>query len=384
MEFWIIFSHSVYLLKRLVYIVVQTMAGGKKMSKKTNVAIASTLLASSVLLGGCGLFRDNGKEIDPPQKETIVDDGTALEDGTKKEKSANKDETGKTVMTELYLIDKNGYVVPQSIALPSSTGVAKQALEHLVTDGPISNILPNGFKAVLPADTEVTVNVNKKGDAVVDFSPEFAKYQAEDELKILQAVTWTMTQFDSIKSVKLQMNGHDLKEMPVNKTPISTTLSRAGGINVDSSNVSDITNSMPLTVYYLGGEKNNYYYVPVTKRISANEDNVVEAVVKQLAEGPATSSSLLTEFMPELALLNEPKLVDGKVELDFDESIYGSFEEKVVSQRLLDALVLSLTEQGGIESVEVLVNGKASLKTEDGKSISEPVIRPEKVNGSSL
>lgn len=373
----------VYLLEELVYIVVQTIPGGKKMSKKTNVAIVSTLLASSLFLGGCGLFGEGKKDVDPPQKETIVDDGASLENNSNKETVKTQD-TGldQTVMTELYLIDKNGYVVPQSIALPNSKAVAKQALQYLVTNGPVSNLLPDGFRAVLPADTQVDVDINKKGLATVDFSPEFATYKAEDEKKILDAVTWTLTQFDVVKDIKLQVNGHALTEMPVNKTPISKTLSRESGINMDTSNVSDITNTMPLTVYYLGGKEDNYYFVPVTKRISTLEDNIPEAVVKELAQDP--SSNLVTEFMADLSLINEPTIKDGKAILNFNESIYGSFKEQTVSQRLLDALVLSLTEQTGIKSVEVQVNGKASLKTEDGKDLSEPVSRPEKVNSTSL
>ncbi|MEH6944368.1 GerMN domain-containing protein [Bacillus sp. JJ722] len=353
------------------------------MSKKTNVAIVSTLLASSVLLGGCGLFGEGNKDLDPPQKETIVDDGASLENNSNKETVKTQDAgLDQTVMTELYLIDKNGYVVPQSIALPNSKAVAKQALQHLVTNGPVSNLLPDGFRAVLPADTQVDVDINKKGLATVDFSPEFADYKAEDEKKILDAITWTLTQFDVVKDIKLQINGHALTEMPVNKTPISKTLSRASGINMDISAVSDITSTMPLTVYYLGGKEDNYYFVPVTKRISASEDSVAEAVVKELSQDP--SANLVTEFMADLKLVNEPTIKDGKAILNFNESIYGSFKEQTVSQRLLDALVLSLTEQTGIESVEVQVNGKASLKTEDGKDLSAPVSRPEKVNSSSL
>lgn len=375
------FRIVVYLIGGLVYIVVQTIPGGKNMSKKTNMAIVSTLLASSVLLGGCGLFGEGKKEMDPPQKETIVEDGASLENNKETVKTQGT-EADKTVMTELYLVDKNGYVVPQSIALPDSKSVAKQALEHLVIDGPGSNVLPNGFRAIIPADTQIDLDINKDGVATVDFSKEFAKYQAKDEQRIVDAVTWTLTQFDTVKNVKLQMNGHKLTEMPVNKTPISSKLSRAGGINMDVSNISDITNTSPLTVYYLGGDENNYYYVPVTKRVSESDDNVAAAVVKELAQDP--SSNLVTEFMSDLALVDKPTIKDGKATLNFNESIYGSFKEKTVSERLLNALVLSLTEQKGIKQVEVQVNGKASLKTEDGKDLSEPVSRPEKVNSTSL
>ena len=111
---------------------------------------------------------------------------------------------------------------------------------------------------------------------------------------------------------------------------------------------------------------------------------MVAAVIDELVEGPSLNSELLTEFMPGVALLEEPKVKDGRVSVDFNEMIYSGFEEEVISQRLLDALVLSLTEQAGIDSVEVFVNGEASLKLEDGKDLSEPVIRPETVNSSSL
>ncbi|MGM9926610.1 MAG: GerMN domain-containing protein [Bacillus sp. (in: firmicutes)] len=353
------------------------------MSKKKSMTIVTALFASSIMLAGCGLF-GNEQEIDPPQKETIVDDSSALENESNGETTNSSEETAaNAVTTELYLIDKNGYVVPQSISLPSSEGVAKQAMEHLVEGGPVSNVLPNGFRAVLPADTQVDVNI-KDGVATVDFSPEFANYQAEDEMRILQAITWTLTQFDSVESVKIQMNGYDLQEMPVNKTPITKQLTRAGGINLDTADINDITNTVPLTVYYIGGEENSYYYVPVTKRVSSNQENIAEAVIEELAKGPASNSHLLTEFMPDLALLDEPVMKDGNVSVNFNENIYGSFEEEIVSQRLIDALVLSLTEQADIESVEVLVNGEASLKLEDGKDLSEPVNRPEKVNSSSL
>ena len=349
------------------------------MSKKMNATIATAALLSTVVLGGCGLI-DN-KEIDPPQSESIVEDKEALDKAD--ETIAEQAPADQSIMTELYLIDKKGYVVPQSNALPGSEGIAKQALQYLVDQGPVSNVLPNGFRAVLPADTEVDLDI-KEGVATVDLSPEFANYAAEDELKILQSITWTLTQFDSVNSVKLKMNGYELTEMPVNKTPISSALSRANGINLDTEDVVDVTNTMPLTVYYLGGKEENYYYVPVTKRVSPTGEDIAETVVKELADGPAMASSLVTEFMPELALIEDPVLDDGKLALNFNESIYGSFEEQVVSQRLLDALVLSLTEQPGIDSVEVLVNGKASLKTEEGKELSEPVSRPAKVNKSSL
>jgi germination protein M len=348
------------------------------MSKNKVKPIVTAVFASTLLLSGCGLFgKEETKKIDPPKQVTVND------------KNPTKETTGKTeevegsLKTELYLINKDGYVVPQTLTLPKTTSVATQALEYLVANGPVTDMLPNDFRAVLPEETKISVNI-KDGLAVVDFSKEFKNYQPEDERKILESITWTLTQFDTVKKVKLQMNGHELNEMPVNGTPISENLSRATGINLDTAGVTDITNTKPVTVYYIGGEEDSYYYVPVTKRVNTSEKDNVVAVVKELVKGPNSKSNLASEFMSDVKLIEAPKVEDGKVTLNFNESIYGSFEEKIVSEHLLNALVLSLTEQKGIESVAVTVDGKADLVNDKGEKLSEPVTRPEKVNTGSF
>lgn len=343
------------------------------------------ILASSVWLAGCGLFSNGEKsQIDPPKDVTLVDDQSKLAEtsGNEKVVEGNKATVETKVKTELYLIDKNGYVVPQTLELPKAEGVATQALKYLVKDGPVTDILPNGFRAVIPADTQLSVKIDE-GVAVVNFSKEFKNYQKEDELKILQAITWTLTQFDSVKKVQLRINGEDLKEMPVNGTPISEGLSRATGINLDMGDVVDITNTKPITVYFVGGDAGNYYYVPVTRRVSEKVEDNITAAVKELVKGPDLTSNLLTDFVPDIALLDKPSVVDGKATLNFNENILGSFKEKKIPQSILNALVLSLTEQPGINSVEVQVNGKEDLLSEDGKPLSEPVLRPAKVNTGS-
>jgi germination protein M len=367
---------------------VQTVLGGIFMSiNKKTTGIVSAVLVSSALLSGCGLFGGEEKsQIDPPQEVSYVEEEgkeVVTEETTGAETIADGEVADSSVLTELYLIDKEGFVVPQTFSLPNQPAVATQALEYLVENGPISEMLPNGFRGVLPADTQVSVNV-KGGVATVDFSKEFNNYKPEDEMKILESVTWTLTQFDSIEKVKFQMNGHEMTEMPKNGTPISKEVSRSNGINLDTNEVVDITNTKPLTVYYLGGDESNYYYVPVTKRVSNNTTDPVVAVVNELVKGPNRSSNLVSEFISDVKLLEAPKVEAGKVTLNFNEAIYGSFEEKMISEHLLTSLVLSLTEQKGIESVAVMVDGDAEIVNEDGEKLTEPVTRPEKVNTGSF
>jgi germination protein M len=387
LNFWL---ELVYFFSMLVYIVVQTALGGIVMPKNRWVNVTAAVLATFVLLSGCSSFgsKSSKQEIDPPQDITYLEDGDQLDQQLDSAKStSDKEESSKeTVKRVLYLIDKNGMVVPQTLELPNTKEVAKQAVEYLVAGGPVSNILPNGFRAVLPEDTVVKGVDIKDGTAIVDFSNEFTNYKPEDEEKILQAITWTLTQFKNINKVKLWVNGHELKEMPVKGTPIGEGTTRKDGINIDTSDAVDITDTHPLTVYYIGEEGDNVYYVPVTKRISNEEKDEVVAAVNALVEGPDRSSGLLSEFQSEVKLIEKPKYEDGQVTLNFNEAIYGSYDEekKIVSNHVINSLVLTLTEQEGIEKVALKVNGKQDLVNEDGKSLSEPVSRPENVNTGSF
>lgn len=354
------------------------------MFKGAKTTTVVTIMIFSIILSGCGLVGGKKEKIDPPQDVSYLKE-EKLDVTTEEDESAQEAKKDTKIMTELFLIDKDGYVVPQMMALPETESVAKQAMQYLVENGEVSDLLPSGFRAVLPSDTVVNGVDVKDGKATVDFSPEFKNYQAENEEKILQAITWTLTQFDGIEKVGIKINGELLTEMPVNGTKIDPDgLTRSNGINTDASGVTDITNTRPVVVYYLAQQGKDYYYVPVTKRVSNTESNDITAVVNELIAGPSYQSNLVTEFLPEAKLLEDPVADDGKVLLNFNEHIFGSSEEKMISDYVLNSLALSLTELPEIEHIEVKVNGSAEIVNGKGEPITEPVSRPEKINAHSF
>ncbi len=376
-------------MSMLVYIVVQTAIGGRFMFKIKKSGLLASILAFSTVLTGCAIGGEQAvrqMEETAPQEVTYVDE-EAINQETSTEQVDQGAETPvaeDTVQRELYLLDKNGLVVPQTVTVPKTVEVAKQALEYLVDGGPITEMLPNGFRAVLPAGTMIN-GVNLKDDTiVVDFSKEFENYNAEDEMKILQAITYTLTQFENIKKVKIQINGYDQTNMPVNGTPINEGTSRANGINFDNGDVVDVVNSKAVTLYFLGQNGDNTYFVPVTKRIAKNENNSYAAIVKELIKGPNASSGLYTELHDDIALLEEPTYKNGVVTLNFNEGILSSLQGTALSQNILNELVFSLTEQQGVESVAIKVNGEEKLINESGQEISAPVSRPKSVNTGSF
>ena len=352
------------------------------MSKRAYAVLAVFILLASVLTAGCGLFGKGKESLDPPKEVSHLKEGEDLNASPDAETVG--DEQTDTMMVDLYLIDRNGFVVSQTLPLPKTESIAKQALEYFVADGKVSEMLPNGFRTVLPANTEVDVDI-QEGKAIVDFSEEFADYEPKDEKSILQAVTWTLTQFESVDSVELRVNGYPLTEMPVNKTPISQEgLSRADGINTGLSDAADITNTRPLTVYFMAQSDDDFYYVPVTRRVDNTEKDDVAAAINELIEGPGMQTALVSGLIGDIKLMEAPKVTDGNVVLNFNEEVLGSSEGNIISDVTLRSLVLSLTEQSDIKSVSVMVNGSAELVNEEGESLTEPVLRPEKVNRVSF
>ncbi|WP_143522723.1 GerMN domain-containing protein, partial [Pseudomonas sp. 2822-15] len=110
----------------------------------------------------------------------------------------------------------------QTMNLPRGENELDATIEYLVQGGPVTEMLPNGFQAVLPSGTEVLESEVSDGVATVDFSEHFAEYHPDQELQVLQSLTWTLTQLDDVDRVMLKMNGEELVEMPQNGTPISS------------------------------------------------------------------------------------------------------------------------------------------------------------------
>ncbi len=203
------------------------------MSKSFRIGVP-VLLLMTLIVSACSTGSDEAmNEMDkPPVNYLEEDESLELENENQGEneeadkaeesvKDEGEDEqaVNETVKRELYLIDSNGLVVPQTIDIPKEEGVLRQSLEYLVEGGPVTELLPNGFKAVLPPGTSVSVNL-QNNVATADFSNEFKEYNPELERQVLEAVTWTLTQFENVDQVKIQINGYEQDRMPVGGTPI--------------------------------------------------------------------------------------------------------------------------------------------------------------------
>lgn len=335
------------------------------------------LAAVPLLLAGCGLFKaeETGGYIDPPQMEYDLDMESDLDlGGHDWEVSAvPADEAPVT----LYFKDRNGYVAPIGLRIPAEPGIAKLALSYMVEGGPGEALLPEGFSALLPAGTEILgMDISPDGVAYVDFSEAFTQYNPQDERKILEAVTWALTSFNSVNSVQIWVNGKPLKEMPQDATPIDGPLTRAMGINLELDNDVNPALASPVTLYFQSQTTDDYvYYVPVTRLIRYTEDMTL-AALQELADGPADGSGLHGVLAYGTEILNV-ELMDDTVVVNFGERIQGDLS---LNAAAMQAVVLSLTEQTQRPKVQIMVEGKVGIVIGDKTEFAAPVTRPAQLN----
>ncbi|PZE19940.1 GerMN domain-containing protein [Paenibacillus xerothermodurans] len=331
-----------------------------------------------LLASGCSIpeTKEHTQSIDPPPTGAESDAGPA------QAVSGSVAQVASSVT--VYATDANGFVAPVGVMVDTSVEVAKKALEVMVEDGPSAGKLPSGFTAIIPKGTTVKgIDIKKDQKlAVVDFSKSFTDYNVQDERKILEAITWTMTGFPAVEKVELRVEGTPLKEMPQGATPLDEPLTRAMGINLEKPEDVEYGQSTPVTLYFLGQNTDNYkYYVPVTRMIKRT-DNVAQAVVEQLIAGPDQTTGLAGVMTPG-AELKELKKANDLITVDFSEGILGA--DKKAPAEALNAVVLSLTENAGLATkVQITVGGNAKVSSSGDVNYSQPVSRPSTVNSVKL
>lgn len=341
-----------------------------------------------MLTSGCGLTDSKKNSIDPPQVETgMLDENDAVVLNTNPSNKVGTgteiSKTSKTATTQvtLYFKDTKGYVAPLSVTIPSTQQIAKKSLEYMVDGGPLTGQLPQGFTALIPKGTLVK-DINLKSEqklAIVNFSNEFANYNAQDERKIMEAVTWTLTGFSTIDKVQFWINGKDLKEMPVFNTPLDNPLSRAMGINIEIAPGVNAGQSTPVTLYFSNQTNEKFtYYVPITRLVKRTDD-IAKTTLNQLILGPHQKAGLTSTLAANTEVIGITQTTDSTlITVDFNDKLLDS--NKKASSEALQSVVLSLTENTGVAKVRIMVNGNVKVNTTDNHNYSKPVSRPSHVN----
>ncbi|AZK48336.1 GerMN domain-containing protein [Paenibacillus lentus] len=341
-----------------------------------NTAVAG-LLALPLLLTACNPFAaKSSAQIDPPPEDIEYQMLRNLE---VQDQSSSGTE-GK--MSTVYLQNDHGLLAPVAIPLPeddSSTQLTR-VLESLVKDGPYAKLVPAGFTGVLPEGTEVKAITLQKDQqlAIVEFTEPFRNYGAPEERKVMEALTWTLTENPDIRQIQLWVDGEKLNEMPVDGTPLDRPLTRVLGINLEMNNGTSLSQSSPVTMYFSAATPEGVqYFVPVTRFVPSASDRI-QSALHELIKGPARGEGLERVVTDNTTVDSIDISQDGIVTVSISDDMFDPGER--VPAQMLQSLVLTVTENTPEDQVRIWLNGQKNVVGLDNQKYSEPVSRPENIN----
>jgi len=278
-------------------------------------------------------------------------------------------EQGDTRDTVIYYKSDKNLLVPIKRKISWDTGIAKKTLSYMVNnDKNQTDMVKSGLDPVLPTGSQVIgMSVDEEtGLAKVNFSKDILNTNDKvDEVSLVNAVVYTLTEFPTINKVQFMIEG-GIKETLTYGTDISEPIERRDINLVDNNGDSKVV------VYYKGTTNGEYeYYVPVTKTVTAPAPDMYTAL-EELFEGPPESSGLYTDI-PMGVELKGVEVKDGVAIVDLS----GDTKESIMNQQAFDSMnkniALTLSEFDEVEKVEMLIDGKTLEEAKMNLSTPESI-----------
>ena len=264
----------------------------------------------------------------------------------------------------IYLLDSNDYVARTKINSINSNDVitkAKDLIEGLIIGGSKSNIIPNGFRSIIPSGTTV-LDISLESDTVtVNFSDELLDINEKYEEKMIEAIVYTLTSLDSVDKVIIKVNGEVLTKLPNSGKNLPSVLDKSFGIN-KVYDISSVHNIDSFTVYYVNSYNDNSYYVPVTKYINNDNQDKIKVIIEQLSSAPIYESNLMS-FLDVSAKLLDYSLEEEVIKLNFNNAILSDVTNSNILEEVVYTISLSMNDNYGVEEVIFCVDNEEIYKS---------------------
>ena len=305
----------------------------KRMSIKKIMVSTSAILLLLIIY----LIPDNRKEIELKNKDIEY--------------------TYNNITDTIYLIDKNDYVSRTNIASCNCSDIdkAKDLIDGLTIGGKKSNIIPNGFRSIIPPDTSILDITLEDKVLTIDFSKEFLDVSEVEEEKMIESIIYTLTSIKGIDKIIIKVEGNILTNLPHSKKIIPSVLDRSYGINKEYE-LTTINNIDSYTVYYVNKYNDSNYYVPVTKYINKEEIEPVKVIIKELSSSPIYETNLMSHLNAGV-VLNDYELEGNNLKLNFNELLLSDPDSNKILEEVIYTIGLSMNDiYNNLETVSFYVN----------------------------
>lgn len=267
----------------------------------------------------------------------------------------------------VYLLDSNDYVARVLISTSNDSIISKSTslIDALTIGGKKENVIPNGFRSIIPSGTKVIDIELEDGVLIINFSKDILDIDKKYEDKMIESLTYTLTSINGIDSIKLLVDGKELKKLPNSNKLLPTFLDKSYGIN-KIYEITNVGNIDSYTVYFVNNVNDNKYYIPVTKYVNDYKQDKIRIIIDELASS-FTYQSNLSSFLNENTKLLNYEVIDKQIKLNFNDMIFSDITNNDILEEVVYTICLSINDSIDIDSVVFLANDREILK----KNISD-------------
>lgn len=267
----------------------------------------------------------------------------------------------------VYLLDSNDYVARVLISASNDSIISKSTslIDALTIGGKKENVIPNGFRSIIPSGTKVIDIELEDGVLIINFSKDILDIDKKYEDKMIESLTYTLTSINGIDSIKLLVDGKELKRLPNSNKLLPTFLDKSYGIN-KIYEITNVGNIDSYTVYFVNNVNDNKYYIPVTKYVNDYKQDKIRIIIDELASS-FTYQSNLSSFLNENTKLLNYEVIDKQIKLNFNDMIFSDITNNDILEEVVYTICLSINDSIDIDSVVFFANDREILK----KNISD-------------
>lgn len=267
----------------------------------------------------------------------------------------------------VYLLDSSDYVARVLISASNDSIISKATslIDALTIGGKKENVIPNGFRSIIPSGTKVIDIELEDGVLIINFSKDILDIDKKYEDKMIESLTYTLTSINGIDSIKLLVDGKELKKLPNSNKLLPTFLDKSYGIN-KIYEITNVGNIDSYTVYFVNSVNDNKYYIPVTKYVNDYKQDKIRIIIDELASS-FTYQSNLSSFLNENTKLLNYEVIDKQIKLNFNDMIFSDITNNDILEEVVYTICLSINDSIDIDSVVFFANDREILK----KNISD-------------
>lgn len=257
----------------------------------------------------------------------------------------------------IYLLNNSDFLVRVSIISNSNEEIEKikEVIESLTINGKISNYINTDMKAIIPENTKVLDLSLDDKLLKINFSKELLNVNKNNEEKLIESLIYSLTEFESVDSIMIFVEGNILTKLPNSNKNIPILLNRDFGIN-KIYDLTTINNTSQTTVYYFINNDNKYNAVPVTIFSNTSEEKV-EIIINKLKSSSIYQTNLVSFLNNNIKLLDY-EIEENKVKLNFNQYLLDTFYDDSLIEEVKYAINNSIKDTLKVSNIEILINGK--------------------------